>query len=196
MSSETRDPETRILDAAAAVFAELGVERARMGHVAERAGYARASLYRHFPTKEALVAAYARRALEQATDAVLARIETIPRLGDRLVEAMASGVEAMQRTPAIRPFLAPESHGVTLALAVTPEALGPRLLPALLRVVTEHDGQERLRSDLPAPELLEWVVRLIVSLALAPGDTPEPQALRAKLGRLVRPAFVLPAGAA
>lgn len=193
MANGRPDPNERILDAAATVFAELGIAQTRMGHVADRAGYSRASLYRHFPTKEALVTAFAQRELERATAAVMQRVTPLGLLGDRLVEAMAFGIELMRDTPAIRPFLAPETHGVTLTLSVRTPELGTHLFATLLSVVAEHDGVEKLRTDLPADELLEWIVRVIVSLGLAPGRPRSPEELRAFLGRLIRPAFVVPA---
>ena len=63
--AERGEVETRILDAAEQVFAREGVRRTRMGHVAEAAGCSRATLYRYFATKEALVSDYALRELER-----------------------------------------------------------------------------------------------------------------------------------
>lgn len=194
MPGSRLDPTERILDAASTVFAELGVHQTRMGHVAERAGYSRASLYRHFPTKEALVAAFATRELERATSRVVERVAGVRALGDRLIEAVASAVETVRCTPAIKPFLAPDASGVTMTLSVRTPELGPRLSLAMLTLVGDHDGTERLRPDLPPEELLEWMVRVILSLALAPGPARTPDELRAFVGRLVRPAFVTASG--
>jgi AcrR family transcriptional regulator len=49
-----RDRVAAIIDAAAAVFTEKGYEAATMTEIAARAGAAIGSLYRFFPTKEAL----------------------------------------------------------------------------------------------------------------------------------------------
>lgn len=48
----------RLLDAAAEVFAERGLE-AGVGEIAERAGIGRGTLFRNFPTKQDLIAAVA-----------------------------------------------------------------------------------------------------------------------------------------
>lgn len=63
--SETAEPQTRradaranrdaVLNAATVLFAERGVE-VSYEEIAERAGVGRATLYRHFPTREALLA--------------------------------------------------------------------------------------------------------------------------------------------
>jgi len=60
----------RILDAARAVFAELGVD-ASVADVAERAGVGTATIFRRFPTKDDLVAAV----LEAELESVLARLD-------------------------------------------------------------------------------------------------------------------------
>ncbi|MGW0871220.1 TetR/AcrR family transcriptional regulator [Streptomyces sp. NPDC002740] len=53
--SDARDNRARILDAARAVFGEEGLS-APMREVARHAGVGPATLYRHFPTKQALIA--------------------------------------------------------------------------------------------------------------------------------------------
>ncbi|MGK5553444.1 TetR/AcrR family transcriptional regulator [Actinomadura kijaniata] len=55
MRSDARDNRARILDAARTVFGEEGLS-APMREVARRAGVGPATLYRHFPTKQTLLA--------------------------------------------------------------------------------------------------------------------------------------------
>jgi AcrR family transcriptional regulator len=183
----------RILDAAGSVFREHGVAKSRMGHVAAAAECSRATLYRYYPTKETLVAAFAMRELEDMSRRVLGRIESERRLGDRLIEAIALAIEATRETPAIRPFLEPESHELTVSIPTQVFPMGPALLAMLVSVVASHDGSERLRPELPPSEMLEWIVRLVLSLALVPGPARTAAQLRAFIGGLVRPAFVTPA---
>jgi len=56
----------RLLDAAATLFAERGLE-VSVGEIAERAGVGRGTLFRNFPTKEHLIAAIVVDRLDQAT---------------------------------------------------------------------------------------------------------------------------------
>ncbi|MFF1836543.1 TetR/AcrR family transcriptional regulator [Streptomyces sp. NPDC058231] len=82
-----------LLDAATEAFAEHGLE-ASMGEIAQRAGLAKGTVFRHFPTKEDLLSAIMLRLLDQLT-----------RTADRLCEAddtaaalrefMADGIEAL-----------------------------------------------------------------------------------------------------
>jgi len=53
------EARARIREAARAVFAEQGLARTGLVHVARRAGMGRASLYHYYPTKDALLAGLA-----------------------------------------------------------------------------------------------------------------------------------------
>ena len=64
MRADARRNRERILDAALAAFAERG-SAAQMEDVAERAGVGVGTLYRHFPTKEALILAVVVRRFER-----------------------------------------------------------------------------------------------------------------------------------
>jgi AcrR family transcriptional regulator len=53
-----RDARKRILDAAYELFSHRGVRAVGIDEIIERAGVAKATLYRHFPSKEHLVLAF------------------------------------------------------------------------------------------------------------------------------------------
>ncbi|WP_431949685.1 TetR family transcriptional regulator [Nocardia lijiangensis] len=68
----------RILDAAAAVFAQVGYDRARMADVVEASGMTKGSVYFHFESKEALAVAVLTEKHAQWLDRVQARLATAP----------------------------------------------------------------------------------------------------------------------
>lgn len=67
LRADARRNRERILDAAGAVFAELG-PRASTEVVAQRAGVAIGTVFRHFPTKDDLLAAIMKRLLAQLVE--------------------------------------------------------------------------------------------------------------------------------
>ncbi|TXK16346.1 TetR/AcrR family transcriptional regulator [Homoserinibacter sp. GY 40078] len=79
--TEIASPRERILDAAERVFAESGYRGGSLNDVAVAAGYTRAGLLHHFPSKEALLLAI----LERRDD----------RLGVTQLAETSSGVEEM-----------------------------------------------------------------------------------------------------
>lgn len=77
--ADARRNQQRVLDAAEAVFGEKGAA-ASTEEVAERAGVGIATVFRHFPTKQALLEAIVR-----------ARLERLVEAGDAIVAAGAPG---------------------------------------------------------------------------------------------------------
>jgi AcrR family transcriptional regulator len=65
-----------LLEAAKAAFAEAGPE-ASLDEIARRAGVGIGTLYRHFPTRDAVVEAVYRRAVQQLADAAPRLVETM-----------------------------------------------------------------------------------------------------------------------
>jgi AcrR family transcriptional regulator len=63
------ETSTRLVDAAAAVCAELGFDGATLNEIAARAGVTPAAIYNHFDSREALLYAAGVRGLEQITAA-------------------------------------------------------------------------------------------------------------------------------
>jgi AcrR family transcriptional regulator len=70
--------EERILDSACQLFYSEGVNSVGIDRVLAQAGAAKASLYAHYPSKDALVAAYLKRRAEQSRDSIRARLAAGP----------------------------------------------------------------------------------------------------------------------
>src|SRR5688572_7424271 len=83
---ERRKLETRqaLLDAAADVIAEQGVEGARLDDIATRAGYTQGAIYHQFGSKSGLIAAL----LESMTIAPAGDIDDLDVLGPAVAEAI------------------------------------------------------------------------------------------------------------
>lgn len=88
----------KILDTARAVFETYGVRRANMEDVAARAGVSRSTVYRRFPTKDALLEGLVRREAERFFStldaATTGRTPT-----EAVIEAFALGVRLVQDSP-------------------------------------------------------------------------------------------------
>jgi TetR/AcrR family transcriptional regulator, mexCD-oprJ operon repressor len=144
-----------ILDRAAAVLAEHGAG-ASMAEIAKAAGLGRATVYRHFPTRDALLQAMAETAVED--------------LGDRLAEAHLDEIpvrEAIAR--ACRAFVT--TGGKYIALRNTghkpadPDAVDRRIGTPLHALVQRGAEEGTLRSDL-APELMVALFSALIETGL------------------------------
>ncbi|WP_203859291.1 TetR/AcrR family transcriptional regulator [Plantactinospora mayteni] len=157
----TRSPALRdhiaagILDSAASVLAERG-ESASMADIAEAAGVARATLYRYFPNRDALLRAMAEAALTDLAERVAdAKLDAVP-VEEALARLTRALVAATSRYRALQ-LLEKSSEQHDLAEA--------RLAGPLQALVERGVEQGVFRTDLPAELLLVAYLGLFQSVA-------------------------------
>jgi AcrR family transcriptional regulator len=180
----------RILEAAREVFARDGIRGARMGKIAEAAGCARATLYRYFPNKEALLRAYMVR-VARDFDAVLERqLRDLRSLGDRLVEAVAVSVQLIQEREDVAPFFSEEGLGLTAQLTSGAAAMREELVRRIERESSSDRIRGTLRAEVSAEDAAEWVTRTILSFSLLPPEARSEASLRKYLRKMLLPALI------
>jgi TetR/AcrR family transcriptional regulator, mexCD-oprJ operon repressor len=147
-----------ILEAAAAVLAERG-EQASMADVAAAAGMARATVYRYFPNRKALLDELAELAVQSAAERLAAaRIDEIRPVPDGITRAVRALVDVGD-----------------LFIVVARERLRPdsarfeRQVGAPLRHLIER-GQSTgdIRDDIPSPWLADSLMGIVVSVLSSP----------------------------
>ena len=147
---------TAILDAAARVVAEQGPQ-ASMSDVAAAAGVARATVYRYFPSREALLADVARSAVaDAAARLAAARIDEIP------------PEEGIRR--AVRALLDVGDYFLVLVRErVSPEtaAFDGQVATPLRRLFERAQRSGAVRSDVPPSWLSESLVALAAGVRRA-----------------------------
>ena len=101
MRADARRNRQRLIEAALAAFAEHGADDASLDEIARRAGVGIGTLYRHFPTRQALLEAVYRSQVE----ALCARADEYSaqvggRLGHRCAGPLAGGAGRLRRDQA------------------------------------------------------------------------------------------------
>lgn len=176
-SGRPRKPETNaaILDAALALFGEVGYEATTVEAVAARAGVGKATIYRRWSSKDDLIIA--------AIQELLTTVE-IPETGDvrRTLINMVGGAIAFMNTStagSIFPRMAGEVAARTpLGVRYVEAIIGPRR--AMVRAILSQavaDGV--LRPDLDVALLADTLVgpiilrKILRELDIKPDDMPE-----------------------
>ena len=142
-----------ILDAAALVFATRG-EDASMNDVAEAAGIARATLYRYFPNRAALVEQLAQLAVDAAAEALAAsRVSEVPPL-----EGVARAIRALVEVGDLFTVLARER------VRPDPDAFEQRVRSPLRQLIGRARDAREVRDDLSPDLLTESLLALVLAV--------------------------------
>jgi AcrR family transcriptional regulator len=133
--------------AAAALAVKAGGEKVPMAEIADRAGVGVGTLYRHFPTRERLMAGLTYRSLGLALEhARAAAAETGP-----AIESLRGFFE---RTIARRQELILPLHGGPMILDEETTRLRAEIRDALEEVLTRGRGDGTVRGDVDAADII------------------------------------------
>jgi AcrR family transcriptional regulator len=138
----------RLLEAAKAGFAETGPDIS-LDEIARRAGVGIGTLYRHFPTREALIEAVYRREVEQIADAATELLAARP-AGEALHEWMRQAVAYIGAKKVIVAALGPMTTvGPDLAAAS-----GTKIVDAMSMLVERAVASGDIRADVAPLDML------------------------------------------
>lgn len=146
----------RILDAAEELFAQHGVATIGMDAVARAAGCSRATLYRYFSNRRALLTAYAEREARRIVQKVTSEIESVTDPEERTTLAVIAYLREVRSRPPLTAW-----YGADPALLLDVLRESPHIEPFTARLVGDAAAPDR--------DLAHWVLRTIVSFLTAPG---------------------------
>jgi AcrR family transcriptional regulator len=141
-----------LIDAAKAAFADVGVG-VSLEEIARRAGVGIGTLYRHFPSREAVVEAVYRREVEQLAEAVPRLLKSSPP-DEALHKWMHLFVDYIATKRLIAPSLEAIA-GASSALRANSGELITQAMSTLVKRAVEH-GQ--VRKDIAPSDLLRAIV--------------------------------------
>jgi AcrR family transcriptional regulator len=152
----------RLAAAAKAAFAETGPD-ASLEEIARRAGVGIGTLYRHFPTRDAVIEAVYRREVEQLA-AAATRLLDSPTPGEALHEWLRLLIDHIATKKVVAQAISPAVGGVA---ALYP-ASGARLTEAMSQLMARAMASGDIRDDVDSADLLRALVGFTYG-AEAPG---------------------------
>jgi AcrR family transcriptional regulator len=141
-----------LIEAAKAAFAEVGLN-VSLEEIARRAGVGIGTLYRHFPTREAVVEAVYRREVEQLAEAAPQLLETSP-AGDALHKWMHLFVDYIATKRLIAPSLGAAAARTSPLYASSAELITGAITTLVKRAVASG----AVRKDIDPSDLLRAMV--------------------------------------
>jgi AcrR family transcriptional regulator len=140
-----------LIEAAKAAFAEVGLN-VSLEEIARRAGVGIGTLYRHFPTREAVVEAVYRREVEHLAEAVPRLLQTSP-AGEALHQWMHLFVDYIATKRIIAPSLAAAARKSTVQTN-SAELIKGAISTLVKRAIAGGD----VRKDIDPSDLLRALV--------------------------------------
>lgn len=177
--------DVRLRDAALACIGRFGLAKTTVDDIAREAGCSRATLYRYFDGKPAIVRAMLVAERDRIIDALVDAGRAAPTFADAVVEVVVAGARELRAHEALQFLLAHEPEAVLGHLAFGP---GDRLLTAVGDAIAP--AFDRWLSPAAATRAGDWLARLVRSYVLMPHppvDFTDPIAARAFLRQLVLP---------
>ena len=180
-----------ILDAASECYLRLGVSKTTAEDIARAAGISRATLYRRCGSHEAIfLAVLTREAEEMAADAE----SHLDRAGvvepaRRILEGMMYSIGEIRNRPVHAAAFGGDTAAWAAGRAIRTDALG-RIGEASVRPLVASALAGGLLSERDLVDLVDWIVRILISYAAVPGDGGrDPDEIRGQLESWFLPAF-------
>lgn len=179
----------RIIDATVRIMDRRGAAQTTVSDVANALGVTRRTVYRYFAGTEELFTAVA----EVALGSFIARVENITAdmdVAGQLVEVVAYIIERLPYEPQLVLLLANDRSNAFSRSMLAPSEIA-RCRDILQR--THIDWAALGYDDHTIDELVEFLLRIIQSMVIAPPEPPRSSAdLRAYLRRWIGPALTPP----
>jgi AcrR family transcriptional regulator len=187
----TDDVAELIVNAAERCFADHGVAKTSMSQVAAEADVSRTTLYRRFAEIEDVLQAVFVREFDRFEVRLAKRLAPLDDPADRLVEIVVSTAENVPDNSGVARLVeGPRSGPEARALAVGRAALNERIEVMIGEPLNELAAAGRLSASIDRTEMIEWIRRIVLSLAVSPQPRSRPAAARrAHVAALLVPAL-------
>jgi AcrR family transcriptional regulator len=175
----------RIRDAALVCIGRFGLAKTTVDDIAREAGCSRATLYRYYDGKPAILGAAVTAELDRVTSALVDAGRAEATFADAVVTVVVLGARDLRAHDALQFLLAHEPEAVLGHLAFVP---GDRVLIAVGDAIAP--AFDRWISCDACTRAGDWIARLLRAYALMPNppvDFTDPRAARSFLERLVLP---------
>ncbi len=164
--SNDEEAAQRIVDAAVKLIAQRG-GAVSIADVAAEIGVIRQTVYRYFPTADALMKAAAFASVDEFFDQLAAAVQGIPDPADAMVEGVLFTLEEVARNPHLGTLLSQSSGGTHTSDVASPtsQGFGLRMLTRFDVDWAHYGYDESAKRD-----LVEFTLRVILSFFVAPNE--------------------------
>jgi len=168
--TKTKPVRERLLDAAEGCLEQFGPQKTSMEDVARAAGMSRATVYRYFENRDALLLGVASRqssALASEAISYLSRFNTI---SDWLVEGLLFTLRELPNRPVFASLVTSLDSRASGNLLLGSTGLVQIGVDVLQPMFANAKAQGLLRDDIDPEMLIEWLLRMLWTYLNAPSQ--------------------------
>jgi len=183
--SKTKPVRERLLDAAEGCLEQFGPQKTSMEDVARAAGMSRATVYRYFENRDALLLGVAsRQSSALAAEAInyLAQFNTI---SDWMVEGLLFTLREIPRRPVFASLVTSLDSRASGSLFLGSTGLVQIGVNVLQPIFANAKAQGLLRDDVDPEMLVEWLLRMLWTYLNAPSQVATDEEGMRKLFRMM-----------
>jgi len=175
----------RIIEEAVHLFREQGFDGTAMEEIASKVDISKATLYKYFPVKEAIIAGYWKASIKQKNDLIPKLISSVPETKGRLSAVFLSAAATFKKEPE---FARIQFRYQFQEIGKQPSNGEPRsgfegFLEELLK---QGQLQKDVRSDIPASDMAAHLLFLFTSTCLFWFSQPDLFPLEEKLNQTIK----------
>jgi len=183
--TKERPVRERLLDSAEGCLEQFGPQKTSMEDVARAAGMSRATVYRYFENRDALLLAVASRqssALASEAISYLSRFNTI---SDWLVEGLLFTLREIPNRPVFASLVTSLDSRASGNLLLGSTGLVQIGVDVLQPMFANAKAQGLLRDDIDSEMLIEWLLRMLWTYLNAPSQVATDEEGMRKLFRMM-----------
>jgi AcrR family transcriptional regulator len=195
--TKTKPVRERLLDAAEGCLAQFGPQKTSMEDVARAAGMSRATVYRYFENRDALLLGVAsRQAAALATEA-MGYLTQFDNIADWLVEGLIFTLREIPQRPVFASLVTSLDSRSASSLFLGSSGMIQIGVNVLRPMFGAAKQQGLLRDDVDADMLIEWLLRILWTYLNAPSQVAtDDDGMRTLFRMMLIPAVLKDPGAA
>jgi AcrR family transcriptional regulator len=158
----------RILATTREMYTTASMSSVTMDKVASAAGIGRATLYRYFKNRDDLLLAVLEAEALLIADRVEKRIRKIQNPGEHIIEGMVQAVDEIDKSELLHNIFRTDDNSAINRLLFDTDKLINIGLGIILPMAQRAEQSGQLKSDMDFEMLVEWMLRILISLVTIP----------------------------
>lgn len=183
--TKSKPVRERLLDAAEGCLEQFGPQKTSMEDVARAAGMSRATVYRYFENRDALLLGVASRQASSLAAEAMSYLSQFSTISDWLVEGLLFTLRELPKRPVFASLVTSLDSSASGSLFLGSTGLIQIGVNVMRPVFANAQEQGLLRDDVDPEMLVEWLLRVLWTYLNAPSQVATDEESMRRLFRMM-----------